>query len=387
MRVMDLSTRNARVPVEVEAAPAYELLMSLATFSHQSEIDSFDVGRAWFEHIETTVSAGLLADVKRFSLHSGMEWCHLLGLARESAPPRDVPSFLARLDATEPAELRLHMLGYYVHDDHHEIPREVMLQAAQGDRAAQEQIIARICAEDEEIDALRRVFALSPEETKRFLLEILRGWDREVFRAREPEVMPILWRDAEAKRRLIGTMPVERLVEVATNGVQYAPEAGIRRVILIPSFAFRPWTLISGHRDARIFCYAAADESLTADAEAAETRLVRLYKALADERRLRVLRSLVSGTYTLQELADEQGIGKSLMHHHMSALRAAGLVRVRLGHEKRFELRPDVIAEMPGLLDLYLRGPASEAGSRAVRRPASPHRVRGAAQPRQRRPQ
>jgi DNA-binding transcriptional ArsR family regulator len=377
MRVMDLATRNTRIPVEVDVAPAYELLMSLATFSHQSEIDSFDVGRDWFERIEATVSASLLAAIERFGLHRGMAWCHLMGLAYESTPPKDVSAFLAHLAAIEPAELLLHMLGYYVHDDHHEIPRDVVLQATHGDRAAQEQIIDRICDDDEEKEALSQVFAVTPEETRRRLLEVLRGWDTEVFRAQEPEVMPILARDAEAKRRLIGTMPVERLVEVATNGVQYTAEAGIRRVILIPSLAFRPWTLISGHHDARILCYAVADESLTADAEAVVARLVRLYKALADERRLQALKNLVSGTYTLQELADALGIGKSLMHHHISALRAAGLVRVKLGEEKRYELRPDVIAEMPGLLDLYLRGPSPDTAPDVRKRPPLQRRVGG----------
>src|SRR5437867_4159014 len=118
MRVIDLAGRSPAVAVEVDVAAAYELLMSLVTFSHQAESDSFDVGRAWFERIRATASPDLLAAIARFAMHSGEAWCHLLGLAYESAPPKDVATFLTRLDMTEPAELRLHMLGYYVHDVH-----------------------------------------------------------------------------------------------------------------------------------------------------------------------------------------------------------------------------------------------------------------------------
>src|SRR5438874_5975299 len=145
MRVIDLAGRSPAVTVEVDAAPAYELLMSLVTFSHQAESDSLDVGPAWFERIRATASPDLLAAIARFALHGGTAWCHLLGLAYESAPPKDVATFLAHLDATEPVELRLHMLGYYIHDDHSDISPEVMLQAARGDVAAQQEVSAHLC--------------------------------------------------------------------------------------------------------------------------------------------------------------------------------------------------------------------------------------------------
>ncbi len=48
--------------------------------------------------------------------------------------------------------------------------------------------------------------------------------------------MPILQRDAEAKRAMKQTMSFERLIETATNGLEYVPEPGHRRVLLIPMF-------------------------------------------------------------------------------------------------------------------------------------------------------
>src|SRR5205823_6608471 len=82
------------------------------------------------------------------------------------------------------------------------------------------------------------------------------------FRAQEAELMAAVRRDAEAKRRLMGRLAPERLIEVATNGVQYTPQAGIRRVLLIPSVLLRPWIIVLEHRDAKIICYSVAEESL-----------------------------------------------------------------------------------------------------------------------------
>jgi DNA-binding transcriptional ArsR family regulator len=374
MRVIDLAGRPA-VAVEVDVAPAYELLLGLATFAREAESETFEVGPAWFERIRATASPGLLSAIARFGLHAGETWCHLLGLAYESAPPKDVEAFLTHLDRTEPSDLRLHMLGYYIHDDHHGVSPDVLLQAARGDVAAQQQVGALLCHDDHE--ALQHFFSLTPEETERQVVDILRAWHSEVFCHQEPAIMPILAHDAAAKRRLIGTMPVDRLVELATNGIRYTPEAGIRRVILIPHVTFRPWVLISGHRDARIFCYAVADESLAAETEPASARLVRLYKALADERRLQILRKLATESCTLQELADALGVGKSLMHHHVASLRAAGLVRVRMGDDKRYELRQDALADMPGLLDTFLKGQPAETAPRAGRSSTARRRARG----------
>jgi DNA-binding IclR family transcriptional regulator len=83
-------------------------------------------------------------------------------------------------------------------------------------------------------------------------------------------------------------------------------------------------------------------------------RLLRLAKAFADERRLRILKKLSAGSYTLQELADDFGVAKTTLHHHMVTLRTAGLVRMRLS-DKRYSLRPDVIDSLGDLLSTYLK--------------------------------
>lgn len=76
---------------------------------------------------------------------------------------------------------------------------------------------------------------------ERVIIDILRRWYDGVFRQQEPQILPVLARDAEAKRALQASMSAQQLIEAAT-GWEYVPEPGIRRVVLIPSSVLRPWS-------------------------------------------------------------------------------------------------------------------------------------------------
>jgi DNA-binding transcriptional ArsR family regulator len=87
--------------------------------------------------------------------------------------------------------------------------------------------------------------------------------------------------------------------------------------------------------------------------------LVRLHKALGDEKRLRMLKVLAQGPATLQELADAVGLAKSSAHHHTVILRSAGLVRVTLEENSRYSLRREFIPEASAMLGTFLEGRSS----------------------------
>jgi DNA-binding transcriptional ArsR family regulator len=100
-------------------------------------------------------------------------------------------------------------------------------------------------------------------------------------------------------------------------------------------------------RDASLF-------GIGADDDAPPPRLVTLARALGDERRLRILRRLTAGSFTLQELADDFGVPKTTLLHHLVILRSAGLVRVEAGANGRYSVQPGTPAELHRLLDRYL---------------------------------
>ena len=74
--------------------------------------------------------------------------------------------------------------------------------------------------------------------------------------------------------------------------------------------------------------------------------MIRLYRALGDESRLRILRLLRDRDMYLTELAQALEVSKPTMKHHLTALRVAGLVTVTdLGAQTYYSLRKDRLSE------------------------------------------
>ncbi len=357
MSVQDRPVRRQPLIVEIEASSAYEFLMTLCAFSEVEHHAEYEVGKEWFDDIRKKASPDLLALVEQFSFHSHEIWEHLIGLVYDSPAPRDVPSFISHIEAIDPLELRLHMLGYYVREHCRVTSPEIIFQAAQGDIEAQKKLLKTSFPDDAEWQrTLLWLLSLEQVATKNLLLEIFHSWYDEVFREQESYIMPILARDVEAKLALKLTHSAEQLIEIAT-GWEYVPEPGIRRIVLVPSYITRPWNSESEMSDTVIFCYPVAEESISADKDEPPARLVKLAKALADERRLRILKKLATGSYTLQEMAEDMGLAKTTLHHHVITLRSAGLVRMNLS-DKRWSLRQYMVNNVGELLNTYLREPS-----------------------------
>ncbi len=354
MRVRDLTGREQAYEAHVEAGLTYEFLITLTAFGLPSEHGTYEVGSAWFEHIRKGASKPLLQALDRIGSEAGKIWVNLVGLATTSPATRDVPSFLSRVQDLDPLELRLYLLGFHVPHYQQSITREVLYRAAEGDPEARDHLLADGSYFGGHAEAsLMPLLGLTPQETKDVALEAMHRWHQEVFRPREGELEPVLLRDAEAKRKLLATMPPDQVIEAA-SGVQFVAHPWIRQVYLIPQLTTRPWVWLAEHDDARLYCYPVADESLGAGESEPPGRLIRLHKALGDEKRLRMLRELAASSATLQELADRFGLPKSTAHHHLAILRSAGLIRVSSDEDHRYSVRRDVIPEMSSLLNAYL---------------------------------
>ena len=129
----------------------------------------------------------------------------------------------------------------------------------------------------------------------------------------------------------------------------------VEGILLIPSIVIRPWALISEAAGTRIVCYSVTDDVLNADPDAPPRYLVNLFKAVGDEKRLAMLKHISKGGITLRDLADRMGLAKSTTHHHVGALRSAGLVRVVVtDDDKYYEIRTRNIADAGPLLERFL---------------------------------
>jgi DNA-binding transcriptional ArsR family regulator len=352
----------------IEVSPAYELLLSILSTLDEEDADTRDLGADWVA--EATERAGE-ALVGRIRAIGGTDsFTHLGGLVHDTPAPRGVQDFLDHLRDTDPVEMLLHLVQFYAREIRRMTPAAVIRAAVSGDADARAEFLRTSYPEwPDWRDYLATILDVDPVELKQELIEILELWADRVWKPESLTIMPILERDAAAKRELQQTLPLDRFITTATNGVEFSPRPGIERVVLTPSFVNRPLVTYLEFGDTLLIAYPVADESVTAETDAPPLRLVRLSKALGDEKRLRILRALAEGEKGLMELADMFGVAKTTMHHHLIVLRSAGLISAVVG-AKRYRLRDEAVPDVGTLLNAYLAAPVDAAppSERAPRR-------------------
>jgi DNA-binding transcriptional ArsR family regulator len=360
--------------VTIDVSPAYELLKSIITVVEHEEAETYDIGPEWIAEARVRAGDELLERVDRVSHGNVDSFIHLMGLVWDTPAPRTIPAFLEHMRQTDPDEIRLHLVQFYARDARRQTPPDVMRAALAGDSEAQAEFLRTSYPEYEPwTEYLRALFAADPDASKAELIEVLEAWAERVWKPESLTIQPIIERDAEAKQALIRELPLDRFITTATNGVEFEPRPGIERVVMVPSFVGRPLVSWAEVAETMLISYPVADESVTAETDAPPLRLVRLSKALGDEKRLRILRALADGEKSLMELSEMFGVAKTTMHHHMIVLRTAGLISVVVG-TKRYRLRHESVPDVAALLSGYLG--AAPGPSAAPRSPAASRRRR-----------
>lgn len=353
-------TRQRPAPAIVQVAlhGAADLLLAIDLLdgcedSAASRTDTYDLGEEWFEDFRSHLSDETRQLLTRAG--RGEVWIAVLSLLPEESDNGTVDSFISFISDYDPVELRFRLL--MLHDIIPDESRELAADAAEGDADALEAILALPGFEEHShiAESIRRLFALTPIETRDLLVAAMTGVQTDIFSKFEAEFRPALERDITARRSMSRRLSPTRLVEVTTNGISIEDSGYVRPIFLVPSVVGRPWVVFTESREHLVMCYPVADEYLDADPDAPPQWLIKTYKALGDERRLRVLRRLSKGPAALAELTDEMGGSKSTLHHHLMLLRAAGLVRVTLGSEKEYSLRADVFPETAAVLQAYIQ--------------------------------
>lgn len=350
-RVVDVSRPGRALTVEIDASEAAELLLGIPTLLVTEERETYELPADRIDAVRAAAPPDLLQQAAELLPEKSAAL--LLGLVYTTPKPRTASAFLEHLAATDPVELRLHQLGYYVRG-HHVAEPETIKRAAEGDREAIGQLLeaAAEYVDPAKCATMERVLLSDPAEGKQSLLDTLTGWYEHVFPELAPADPTLAERDAEAKRELVQSVAPEQVVERLAPGIQWVPGPEIDRVVLFPVYSPRPWVYMSEHKRVKIFCPPiAADRTETPGGDPAA--LVRIYKALGDESRLKLLKRLQEGPISLTDAAQEVGLAKSTTHHHLAILRQAGFVLIREGDDT-YQLRPDLRPEPGALLQQYL---------------------------------
>jgi DNA-binding transcriptional ArsR family regulator len=339
--VRDFSTAPAAVSeprIAFDARPAYDFLVSLMV---ELPAEVLPEDAAWLEVSRGSLSDGLKRDLRRTFDHedqviaAGMALIPLIVDDESVRTAADVVALARR--ATVPQLITLTC-------ELEHVPAASVLaeRALVGDAAAVRELVALV--PEATRPGLERLIG-DPEGELRALRRVLRAW-LERFEAVETRVARMEERDVAIRRAELEGMGVADAVERVTGGVRFGAEPGLRRVILAPTYFGRPYNFLFGAQDWRMFAYPIADASLDGDPDAVPSATVRLFKALGDDSRLRILRLLASGDLYLTEIAERMGLSKPTVSHHMVLLRAAGLVTVtETGGMTYYTLRRDRLAE------------------------------------------
>jgi DNA-binding transcriptional ArsR family regulator len=318
----------------VDWAPAYELLMSLASFVTFRLHALLELGPSWARDVKQHMPPDLAARLSGKDVGARLkhEYDMVVLLIRACPGDRDSRAFLDWFARLTPG-------------------------------AAYEAVSAFL---PETGTQLPRDFASWREP----ILELLTAWDAAYFQRVDPAILRGLRAHADALEARVGSEPAGRLVEEVTNGIHMEQSPELRTVTLVPQYHERPYNDDATAHGGPLILFPA--DVLPVPADVPPPGLMRLTRALSDDSRLRILRFLADRPCTLTEVARFIGLSQPTVHHHLVQLRAAGLVRVHfvMASPSRYSLRPHALEQLGGQLGAYLRAPPSSVRStEASRKP------------------
>ena len=81
-------------------------------------------------------------------------------------------------------------------------------------------------------------------------------------------------------------------------------------------------------------------------------KLLEFFKAVGDEKRLKILGLVSNGAYRVSELAEKLELTEPTVSHHLSKLREVGLINLRAdGNSRYYSLHTGTLAQMHAYLD------------------------------------
>jgi DNA-binding transcriptional ArsR family regulator len=316
--VRDFTAGASSFAIEWDVRPIYDFLFSLSDDAGATE-DLPAEDRRWLKESRAALDpAGYpLSGILQHDVA-----VHVAAFAVSRPWLRTVDAFIDGLESEGPASLLDALFGEMV--DSEPGRRALFDRAVRGDASAIDELELHVDSKHKERLSLLR----DPADTHRQVVAMLRAW-AERFAEIEERVAGIQVRDYDARAGDRITQSPADLVETTTGGIRLLPEPGVRRVILAPSYFSRPYNFLLAAEDWRFFGYPVADAALdSSDPLAPPLAVLRLHRALGDGTRLRILKLLAGGDLYLTEIAQQLELSKPTIKHHLTQLRAAGLLTV-----------------------------------------------------------
>jgi DNA-binding transcriptional ArsR family regulator len=223
---------------------------------------------------------------------------------------------------------------------------------------SREALIAALKKSDADVDSVLAVYD-RPEELRSRMVRLIERFYSEHYRHELPRRLHDLDRSVTANRdRPVGDINelARRLTGRVTSCLETECSAPYTKLIFVPSLDMGPYISCANVPPVHGLFYPCETEfTETAPEEAEETRrMARIYKALSDEQRLRILNLLREKEMYAQEIVDRLNLHQSAVSRHLSFLNAVGLVNNRRENNmKFFTLNPDIRDVLAKTLNLF----------------------------------
>ncbi|QOR66229.1 winged helix-turn-helix transcriptional regulator [Cytobacillus suaedae] len=268
--------------VKVDFSPIYELMNSLELFVSKKFVKNLDLGIDWVKSVEEQIEPGLLEELRSKDVPC---LSYLNVLLYLSPHKNDINEFIYWLSELTPGNL-YELLSPIIADN---LPND--------------------------LGTIRDSY-----------VHYLSTWNEAYFSTFDPIVLDELKKSKAYYERLSTTKYSMDLVEKASGGIRIEPFEGLKEVVLVPGYHNTPLTVYWKYKNMYIIRYPVDIGS--EDPTQPSKQLVRLTKALADENRLRILQYVANEPRTFTAILNYINVSKSTVHHHIMALRSAGLISV-----------------------------------------------------------
>jgi DNA-binding transcriptional ArsR family regulator len=308
--MFDGDRMNNPYSIRIEWSAAYECIISLYAYIYEKERKHLQLGVSWKEETKQqlpTAFAQELEDERWEVLH------RLVLLVAQAPEKKSVADFLGWLEKLPPGEI-YELLAPWV-----------------------------------------ETIPLNLGEIRDHSVSLLARWNEHYFSRISPAIVTSLERSAEEMTELAGKMTAIELIDHASNGIWIEPMPDLQEVVLIPQYHCAPTSVLDFYRGLATCLYPVRDAGQTEPQPLLE--LLPLAQCLADEKRLHILRCLAEKKSTLGELQEQVSLAKSTVHHHVTALRRAGLIRAHYNGSTTiaaYSLRESFVDRLPVLLHSFL---------------------------------
>ncbi|MDP5274949.1 ArsR/SmtB family transcription factor [Chengkuizengella axinellae] len=273
--------------LEILYSPAYELLLSLSLYKRQTHLKYLDVGTKWTQNVESMISSRLK---ETLDTKENLYFKDLSVLLISQCPEKEnIDSFLQWLENLSAGQI-YELLTPWL-SENMVLPTDLKSQSLQ-------------------------------------YINLMRKWNEEYFQKQENNLLKKLKLEAnEKEKQLSGNISNTEIVHASSRFVIEAD--GVKRVYLCPTYHVNPISLVDEFRDTLFITYPYRKKNQDAD------EIIKMAKALGDDTRIRILQLLSEGSYTFTNIMKKLGMAKGNIHHHLTTLRAAGLLNIHLTNDKK----------------------------------------------------